>query len=202
MASVSNTSNTNDGASSEVGILPPYRDAEAQQQPATASPSDKATALVGVHSRVNVTAEDDRRVVRKIDQRILPILLIVYFLQQLDKSAMSYASIFGILDDAHLTNENYSWLSSIVYFPQLFLQPLVAYFLVKIPTGYFLASMVLGWGVVLSAMAAADTFTSLMATRFFLGAFEATVGKAYSHLFWILPIPLYVPNPSECPLAF
>ena len=36
---------------------------------------------------------------------------------------------------------------------------------------------VLMWGVVVSCTAAANDFSKLLATRFFLGIFEATVGK-------------------------
>jgi hypothetical protein len=33
----------------------------------------------------DVTAEEDRRVLRKIDLWVMPVVLLVYFLQQLDK---------------------------------------------------------------------------------------------------------------------
>jgi hypothetical protein len=37
--------------------------------------------------------------------------------------------------------------------------------------------MVLCWGIVLSCMAVAHNFKGLIATRFFLGCFEASVGE-------------------------
>jgi hypothetical protein len=49
--------------------------------------------------------------------------------------------------------------------------------LVKLPTGKFTAVMVLCWGAILCFMALAKNFQGLMATRFFLGAFEAAVGE-------------------------
>ena len=139
---------------------------------------DKAAEIIGkAMGQTTVSAEEDRRILRKIDLTILPVLLTVYFLQQLDKSTLSYASVFGLIKDANLQGEDYSWLASIVYIAQLVLQPPIAYFLVKLPTGKFLGFMVFGWGAVLSCMAAANNFRGLMATRFFLGAFEASVGK-------------------------
>lgn len=63
---------------------------------------------------VLVTADDNKRILRKIDVRILPILLVVYCLQYLDKGSLSYASVFGILDQAHLEGDEYSWLGAIV----------------------------------------------------------------------------------------
>lgn len=139
---------------------------------------DKAAAFLaqtGSQPMV-VSPADNKRILRKIDLMILPIMLGVYFLQGLDKATLSYASVFGLVKDAHLGGQDYSWLGSIVYIAQLVLQPVIAYFLVKLPTGKFAAVMVLCWGIVLSCMAAGRNFQGLLATRFFLGAFEASVG--------------------------
>ena len=62
---------------------------------------------------VIVTPEDNSRILRRIDLTILPIMLGVYFLQQLDKSTLSYASVFGLITDANLGGQDYSWLGSI-----------------------------------------------------------------------------------------
>ncbi|PMD38589.1 MFS general substrate transporter [Hyaloscypha variabilis F] len=141
---------------------------------------DRAADLLGnTNERVIVSEADNKRILRRIDLAILPIMLGVYFLQQLDKSTLSYASVSGLIADAHLGGQDYSWLGSIVYIAQLVMQPVVAYFLVKLPTGKFAACMVLCWGVVLSCMAAAKTFKSLLATRFFLGCFEASVAPTF-----------------------
>jgi MFS family permease len=139
---------------------------------------DRAAQLLQqVGHPIHVTQADNARVLRKIDLTILPILLTVYCLQYLDKATLSYASVFGLIKDAHLHGEDYSWLGSIVYVAQLIFQPLIAYLLVKLPIGKFAATMVLGWGVILCCMVAATTFKGLLAARFFLGAFEASVGK-------------------------
>jgi hypothetical protein len=136
------------------------------------------------HEPVIVSPEDNKRILRKIDLTILPIMLVVYFLQQLDKSSLSYASVFGLIDHANLKGQDYSWLGSVVYIAQLVMQPLIAYFLVKLPTGKFAALMVFCWGTILCCMTAAKNFKGLLATRFFLGAFEASVGQP--------------PNPFPC----
>jgi hypothetical protein len=146
----------------------------------TARGKDKAAELLAANDRIVVTPEDNKRVLRKIDLMILPILLSVYFLQSLDKTTLSYASVFGLIKDAKLNpnSQQYSWLGSIVYIAQMIMQPIVAYFLVKFPTGKFIGIMVFTWGIILSGMAGAHNFTGLMVTRFLLGAFEAAVGKS------------------------
>ena len=96
---------------------------------------------------VVVSPTENRRILRKIDLAILPIPLTVYCLQSLDKTALAYASVFGLIEHAHLVGDEYSWLGAIVYVAQLVWQPVVAYFLVKLPTGKFCATMVFCWGV-------------------------------------------------------
>lgn len=150
--------------------------AEALKEKSTAGKDRAAELLLNADPTITVTPEDDARILRKIDLTILPILLVVYFLQQLDKSTLSYASVFGIIQNAHLVGQDYSWLGSIVYIAQLVMQPIIAYFLVKFPTGKFAAVMICCWGIILSCMSVANTYKSLLATRFLLGVFEASVG--------------------------
>lgn len=99
---------------------------------------DKAAQLLEkAEHPIHITVTDNARVLRKIDLTILPILLTVYCLQYLDKATLSYASVFGLLKEANLHGEDYSWLGSIVYVAQLIFQPLIAFALVKLPIGKF-----------------------------------------------------------------
>lgn len=140
---------------------------------------DKAAALINSSARITVTSDQNKKVLRKIDLVILPILLSVYFLQSLDKTTLSYASVFGLIQDANLNpnSDQYSWLGSIVYIAQLVMQPIVAVLLVKFRIGKFIGIMVFTWGCILCGMAGSKNFAGLMATRFLLGAFESAVGK-------------------------
>lgn len=57
-----------------------------------------------------------KRVLRKIDRRIVPILFLIYWLQYLDKNGINYASAYGLQTDLKLVGDNFSWLGSIFYF--------------------------------------------------------------------------------------
>ncbi|KAI0593487.1 major facilitator superfamily transporter [Biscogniauxia sp. FL1348] len=128
---------------------------------------------------VIILPEEDQKVLRRIDLVILPIMLTVYFLQGLDKSCLAYASVFGLIEDTGLVGDQYSWLGSIVYLAQLVMQPLLAWLLVRLPIAKFTSVMVLCWGITLACMAAAHNFGGLLAARFFLGSFEASVAPAF-----------------------
>jgi hypothetical protein len=139
---------------------------------------DQALQLIEEAGHSNIlTPENNAKVLRKIDLRLLPILLGIYFLQQLDKSTISYASVFGIVEKANLHGQQYSWLGGSIYLAQLVFQPLVAYLLVKVPLAKFLAASCLLWGISLTCMTAATNFGELLACRLFLGIFEAGIGS-------------------------
>lgn len=139
---------------------------------------DQALQLIEEAGHSNIlTPENNAKVLRKIDLRLLPILLGIYFLQQLDKSTISYASVFGIVEKANLHGQQYSWLGGSIYLAQLVFQPLVAYLLVKVPLAKFLAASCLLWGIALTCMTAATNFGELLACRLFLGIFEAGIGS-------------------------
>src|SRR6201995_1349679 len=57
-----------------------------------------------------------KRVLRKLDFRIVPILFFIYLLQYLDKNGINYASVDGRQKGPHLQGQDYSWLGSICYF--------------------------------------------------------------------------------------
>ncbi|KAI9373385.1 major facilitator superfamily domain-containing protein [Aspergillus egyptiacus] len=149
-------------------------------QPGPERHKDRALELVeDAGNSTILTPENNKRVLRRIDLRLLPILLGIYFLQQLDKSTLSYASVFGLIQDANLQGQEYSWLGSSIYLVQLVAQPAIAYILVKIRLGKILAVMVFFWGISLTCMTPANTFGGLLACRIFLGLFEAGIPPAF-----------------------
>ena len=58
-----------------------------------------------------------KKLIRKIDFTIAPLLAATYFLQYLDKTTLAYTAVMGIREDTHLDpkSQEYSWASSIFY---------------------------------------------------------------------------------------
>ncbi|KAF4955703.1 hypothetical protein FSARC_11789, partial [Fusarium sarcochroum] len=75
-----------------------------------------AEALVQYPTDDSIDPILEKRVRRKLDRRILPVLGICYFFYYVDKTTLSYAAIFGLKDDLSLQGDEYSWLSSSFYF--------------------------------------------------------------------------------------
>ena len=61
----------------------------------------------------------NRRLLRTIDRHLIPLMCVVYGLNYLDKTTLSYASVMGIKKDIHLKGDDYQWLGSMFYFGYL-----------------------------------------------------------------------------------
>ena len=61
---------------------------------------------------VQIDPEEAKKVLGKIDRRIVPILSITYLLQYLDKNGINYASVHGLQKGTNLHGQDYSWLGA------------------------------------------------------------------------------------------
>ncbi|KAK2017627.1 major facilitator superfamily transporter [Colletotrichum eremochloae] len=150
-------------------------------QPAPAGAlQEKAAQFLAAHGGgdTSFTYEEEKAVLKRINLRILPLILGAYFFQQLDKSTLSYVSVFGFQEDANLHGRQYSWLGSILYIAQLVWQPAAAFILVKLPNGKVIAAAIFLWGSSLAIMTSCTNFGALLGLRFVLGTFEAMIAPS------------------------
>ncbi|KAK2599057.1 hypothetical protein QQS21_005463 [Conoideocrella luteorostrata] len=127
------------------------------------------------------TPEEEKKVLRKIDLALMPMLCWIYALQFADKTSLNYASLMGIREDTGLkpNSQEYSWASSIFYAGYIAWEFPTTYFLRILPLGKYSSASILLWGIVLCCHVFADSYTGLLLVRFFLGALEATVTPAF-----------------------
>jgi hypothetical protein len=114
------------------------KDPEASPKSAHA---DRALSIIG-GDRVELTEEESKRICRKIDKVILPILVWVYFLQILDKSVLGYGAVLGLRTDNGLTGNQYSLVSSVSAMAQLGWQPFSSWLIVKVPHRHLMPALV------------------------------------------------------------
>ncbi|KAH7367823.1 major facilitator superfamily domain-containing protein [Plectosphaerella cucumerina] len=126
-----------------------------------------------------IDPEEERKVVRKLDCVIMPLMAVVYFFQYLDKQSINQAAIFGLRKDLALTGEQYSWAVSLFYLGQLCSEYPAMYLLSRLPISLYVGVTIVIWGGVNMAMAACHDFPGLAASRFFLGFAEGTVSPAF-----------------------
>lgn len=64
---------------------------------------------------VPLTAADEKALKKKIDWRIVPLMLACYLLQYLDKTLINYANVMGLKEDTSITGNQFSQLAMIFY---------------------------------------------------------------------------------------
>ncbi|TKA28433.1 hypothetical protein B0A50_03900 [Salinomyces thailandicus] len=77
---------------------------------------------------------DERKLVRKIDWMVVPLMFACYLLQFLDKSLLNYAAVMGIREDLDLDTNQYANLSLLFYVAFLIFELPHAYMMQRFPT--------------------------------------------------------------------
>lgn len=121
----------------------------------------------------------NRRLVRKVDTLVLPLLAGTYVLQYIDKQAMSYAAVFDLLDGTGITLAQYGWFTSLFYLAYLVAEYPWMWAVQKSRMARIVGGCVLAWGAVLMLTAATEHFPGLAACRFLLGVFEAPITTCF-----------------------
>ncbi|EAT76771.2 hypothetical protein SNOG_15933 [Parastagonospora nodorum SN15] len=138
---------------------------------------------------IELTEEKSRALLKKIDRHLMPIMCIVYGLNYLDKTTLSYASIMGLRSPPSdnklksgidLQGDQYQWLGSMFYFGYVAWEYPTTRLLQVLPLGKYSAFNIIMWGIVLSCFAAVENYAGAIAIRFFLGLFESAVTPGFA----------------------
>ena len=124
--------------------------------------------------------ETNRQLRRKIDLNLMPLLCVIYGLNYLDKTTLSYASIMHMNQDLGLTGSNYSWLGSMFYIGYLAFEWPTNRLLQRLPLAKYSAFNVFMWGLVLALFGTVSNFAGAVTIRLLLGMFEAAVTPGFA----------------------
>ncbi|KXG48980.1 Major facilitator superfamily domain, general substrate transporter [Penicillium griseofulvum] len=120
-----------------------------------------------------------KRVLRKIDRLLIPLLFTTYMFNFMDKTILSSASVFGLRKDTGLVGQQYSWVSSIFYFGYLGWVYPTTLLIARLPAAKYLTANTFFWGAVVALTAACTNYGGLITVRFLLGIAEATITPAF-----------------------
>lgn len=111
---------------------------------------------------------------RKLDLAIMPILVIMYILNYLDRQNIASAKLADIEEDLNLSAVQYQSAVSILFAGYILMQLPSNMLISKIsrPGAYICLAMAV-WGVISACMAAVHNFVGLLMARFFIGFVEA-----------------------------
>ncbi|QNP98394.1 YALIA101S12e00254g1_1 [Yarrowia lipolytica] len=142
---------------------------------------DKADIEIGETCITDLTELDpatDKRLLRKIDLYICPVMMLVYAVQFMDKQTNSTASVMGLRQDLHMEGNDYSWSGTSFYLGYLAFEFPAVYLLQRLPLIRTLSSFIILWGIVL-CLHATPNYPGFIALRTILGMLESAVTPAF-----------------------
>ncbi|TCD67721.1 hypothetical protein EIP91_012019 [Steccherinum ochraceum] len=139
--------------------------------------------------------EAERRLVRRIDMRLIPASMLVYLLCFLDRSNIGNAMVLNadthddLVSTTHLSAQEYTTALMIFLVSYTLFETPSNYMLKKFRPSRWLAFLMFSWGALTILLGAVHDFGGIVGVRFLLGAFEAGLfpGMIYCLTFWYKP---------------
>ncbi|KAF2211925.1 hypothetical protein CERZMDRAFT_84892 [Cercospora zeae-maydis SCOH1-5] len=125
------------------------------------------------------------KLVRKLDLWIMPMLWLMYWLNYLDRNAITLAKLNTLEEDTNITNTQYLTCVSILFVGYIVAQVPSNMLITRVRPSWYMAGAMALWAVVSALTALANSYTSLLITRFLLGIVEAPF---YPGAIWLLGI--------------
>ncbi|KAL1871630.1 hypothetical protein Daus18300_004630 [Diaporthe australafricana] len=154
----------------------------AEQSAAQDSKSPGSRDSSSIEQGFEVDAAVEKRLVRKLDRRLVLLAFLCYMAAFLDRSNIGNAETAGMSEDLGFDNDQYQWLLTIFYIPYIVFEWLALMWKI-FPPHIWAFACVLVWGTASMLQASAFNWQGLMACRFFLATAEAGFGPGMPYLF-------------------
>ncbi|CAK7242204.1 MAG: hypothetical protein STHCBS139747_003684 [Sporothrix thermara] len=128
---------------------------------------------VDVDSETYIPPEEEKKLLRKLDLRLAPIFMMLYFLSYLNRSNIGNAAVAGMNTQLNLSASQYSAAVSVFYATYVGLIFPLVLALRKMQPHRAMTVMSFAWSVVTIGTAFIKTYHQLLACRLLLGVCEA-----------------------------
>ncbi|KAK3616692.1 hypothetical protein LTR56_025795 [Elasticomyces elasticus] len=146
----------------------------------------------------SIPLQEQRRIFHKVDRRLVPMLALLYLIAHLDRANIGNAKIEGLEASLGMTGTDYNIVVAIFFIPYILCEVPSNLVLAKFSRpSWYMGTLVLCWGIVMTLTGVVKSFGGLIATRFLLGVFEAGFfpGAIFLVAQW------YPPNKSQGRMA-
>ncbi|KAI4597701.1 hypothetical protein KJ359_003976 [Pestalotiopsis sp. 9143b] len=122
---------------------------------------------------------DYKKLTRKIDKYLIPIMFFMYGIQQTDKTSISIQALFGMEEALGFEGQEYQWLTTIFYLTYMIGEFPSTWLMQRFKIGRILTLYIVGWSVCLLCISACNTWSQMMALRALQGFFESNVSPGF-----------------------
>ena len=114
----------------------------------------------------------EKKLMRKIDMRLIPLLIIMYLNNFIDRAALGQARLGTLEADLNMTGTDFNLAISILFVGYLTMQLPSNLLITRIRPSLYLGITMIVWGAVCASTAAVQNLGGLIAVRIFLGVTE------------------------------
>jgi hypothetical protein len=137
---------------------------------------DVVVGLIGNHvDDPDITPEVSKQIRRKLDWTMLPLLIILYTLQFIDKNSVANAQVLGIMTATHLTADQFNNLTTAFYAGYICFVLPHAFAMQKLPIAKYISTNIFIWAILIGLQPVCTNYAGLFACRFLLGASEGCI---------------------------
>ncbi|KAF3009983.1 hypothetical protein E8E13_011331 [Curvularia kusanoi] len=148
-----------------------------------------------MRARTLLTAEEEKKLMRRVDWRLMTICSIMFLLKNIDADNVSNARIMNkgtsgnIMTQLGMTSNEYNLVATIYYIPYIIAEAPSNLFIKRMLPSKWQSRIMITWGISTACHAAATNKGGLYAARFFLGLMEAGMfpGVILQMVFWYRP---------------
>lgn len=131
-------------------------------------------ALDSVDYDEEYSYEEQRKIIHRIDRRLVTMTGLAYCISLMDRTNLSMAAVAGMIKELGLhIGTRYSVIVLIFFVPYVIFQPAMTIITRKLGPTFFLGTIVISWGVILIGMGFTKDWKQMVICRMLLGLLEA-----------------------------
>jgi len=115
----------------------------------------------------------EKKLVKKLDRWIIPMMTMAYLLCFLDRSNIGNARLYGLEKDLHMKGNQYQISVSIFFVPYVIFEIPSNLLIKRVGPSRWISFITVSWGIVATLTGICQTYGGLIACRLVLGVFEA-----------------------------
>ncbi|KAF8836783.1 MFS general substrate transporter [Paxillus ammoniavirescens] len=133
-----------------------------------------------------LTAEQETKLWRRIDLRLIPIITLMYLLSFMDRGNIGNAKLEGLMTQLDLTGDKYNIALTMYFIPYCFFEIPSNLIIQFVRPSRWLPGIMFAWGLIMTLMGFVKTYPQLVGLRVCLGVAEAGLypGVAYYLTMW------------------
>ncbi|EST05484.2 Major facilitator superfamily [Kalmanozyma brasiliensis GHG001] len=125
---------------------------------------------------------DEKKLMRKIDMRLIPWLCVLYLLSFLDRSAIGNARLYGLEAELGLTSQQYNIALTVFFFPYALFEVPSNVLLKRLRPSIWFPAITILVGICMLSQGLVHNYEGLVVARFFLGITEAGLFPGANYL--------------------